>query len=496
MADSRPLLERLLNTPNLEKIVPHLQPAVLHRVIERCGLEDSAELVALATSEQLTQVLDVDIWRASKPGLDEAFDADRFGVWMTVLMQSGAEVAAEKLVGLDIELVIAGFAQHLAVFDNGVTTFYTTLDGEQMGGPCAHKDVVSEIGGYAIEARRTSAWDAIIELLAFLATEQPEYFHRLMRGCVHLSSGTHEESGFHSLPQAREQDMFDLASDRESRREQQGYVTPAQAQAFLKGARGLRLEADAPPRSPLVAAYFRATEPVEPSGDDSAGVFQVLREADLLTPQPRALLGAAEPRSSRLALIEARLSSQPASAGELVYLVNAIMAGCSIQGRPFTTQEASDAAVAICNLGLENWPAHWPPGDLVTAFQVGWLRLYRAVCIHAAESLVATLESIRLVDRDIQLRLDELRVELLRHIRDGEPWRVREGLDVIITLDTAAWAGLLGLIDECPVLHAAAGPSRKSVLRISPADFEFIAENAQIATTREFLAALPSRLTG
>lgn len=496
MADSRPLLEQLLTTPNLDKIVPYLQPAVLHRVIEQCGLEDSAELVALATPEQLTQVLDVDVWRSSAPGLDELFDAERFGLWITVLMEAGTEVAAEKLLGLDIELVIAGFAKHLAVFDSGVTTSYTTLDGEQMGGPCAHKDVVSEIGGFAIEARRTSAWDAIIELLSFLATEQPEYFHRLMRGCVHLSSGTHEASGFHSLLQTVEQDMFDLASDRESRREQQGYVTPRQAQAFLKGARELRLDADPPARSPLAAAYFRASQPAEPSGDETTGVFQILREAGVLTPQPRALLGPAEPQSDRLALIAAHLSSQPASAEELVYLVNAIMAGCSIQDRPFTPQQASDAAIAICNLGLENWPSHWPTADLITAFQVGWNVLYRNVCMYAAESLVATLRNIQCADRAFQSRLDELRGELIRSIREGQPWRVRHDLDVIITLDTVSWAGVLNLIDECPVLHAAAAPSRKSVLRISPTDFEFISQNSQIENVREFLAALPVRLAG
>jgi len=32
--------------------------------------------------------------------------------------------------------------------------------------------------------------------------------------------------------------------------------------------------------------------------------------------------------------------------------------------------------------------------------------------------------------------------------------------DVIAILDTPAWAALLGLIDECPVLHAALRASR------------------------------------
>jgi len=40
---------------------------------------------------------------------------------------------------------------------------------------------------------------------------------------------------------------------------------------------------------------------------------------------------------------------------ELTYIANTIMAGCSLQGRAFATQEAWDAAAAVCNLGLENW---------------------------------------------------------------------------------------------------------------------------------------------
>ena len=63
MANSRGLLERLLKTPDLPTIVPRLEPEVLHRVIEACGLEDCAEFVALATPQQLARVLEADIWR-------------------------------------------------------------------------------------------------------------------------------------------------------------------------------------------------------------------------------------------------------------------------------------------------------------------------------------------------------------------------------------------------------------------------------------------------
>jgi hypothetical protein len=58
-----------------------------------------------------------------------------------------------------------------------------------------------------------------------------------------------------------------------------------------------------------------------------------------------------------------------------------------------------------------------------------------------------------------------------------------------------AWAALLALIDECPVLHAGVGASRNSrVLSVNVSDFEFISENSQIASVREFMQSLPETL--
>jgi hypothetical protein len=518
MAKSRPLLDRLLSAPDLTRIVPQLQPAVLHRVIQICGLEDCAEFVALATPGQLARILDADIWRAS-PGRDDELDGNRFGTWLEVLMQSGAAVAAQKLVGLDIELVIAGFARHTAVFDRVAVSPYTTLDGELAAGRALDRGPVCEIGGYVLEGRRTSAWDAIVDLLVCLDSEHPEYFRRLMQGCVRLSNGAGEADGFHNLLPDQDQDMFDLACDREARREQQGYVTAAQARAFLQSARQLEVGGDQPPHSPVTRAYFRAIES-KPSADGIpstesggawpgpsadvlppteagavGGVVDVLREAGVLTQAPRALPAPADGETSRLALIQSHVESHASSAQDLAYLANTIIAGCSIVGRPFTTREASDAAVAICNLGLDNWPERWRDRDLVTAFQVGWAVLHRDVCMFVAKRLTDVIADIRCTDRDIQLRLHALRRELTQHVRDRAPWRARNALDVIVMLDAPAWAALLALIDECPVMHAAIGASRRSSRTINAEDFQFISESSQIAVVREFVESLPSVLT-
>jgi hypothetical protein len=57
------------------------------------------------------------------------------------------------------------------------------------------------------------------------------------------------------------------------------------------------------------------------------------------------------------------------------------MAGCSIQARPYG-QEASDAAVAVCNLGLESG-ASLAPGE----------RTQRFLCYQAGTALPATFSS-------------------------------------------------------------------------------------------------------
>src|SRR2546426_10140002 len=93
-------------------------------------------------------------------------------------------------------------------------------------------------------------------------------------------------------------------------------------------------------------------------------VIDALREAGVLTAPPRGFLESGDRQRSRLAWIHAYVESHAASAEELAYLANTLIAGCSIQARVFTPQEASDAAAAFCNLGLENWPHHWPDRDL------------------------------------------------------------------------------------------------------------------------------------
>ncbi len=528
--DPRGLLARILDTPQLARVVPRLQPDVLHRVIQTCGLEDCGEILALATPGQLSNVFDLDLWRAPQPGWDEALDADRFGIWLHVLMEAGAAAAAEKIVGLDAEIVIAALAQHLRVFDVAAVALRELDDGEELFEGYADQvgDGQScEIGGYVIAAKRIDVWDAIVALLLYLDADHPDYFARLMSGCRRLSNSKPEEDGFYKLFDEDEQDLFDLSIDRERRREQQGYVTPAQARAFLHEARQLRLgDGTLPPRSPIVDAYFRsiAAEPLAPPASAPASepapaiapedaavaeVMALLVDAGVIPQPPRALLEASqEAAAPRLASIQAHMrvvhdrdaDVYAKRTDELAFLANTLIGGCSIQDRPFTPKEASDAVAAVCNLGLQNWPRHAGhpiaddfllQHDLLSAFQIGWSVLHTDVCLRAADRLLNVLREMHSDDRMTQFALDALRRELTKHTRSGRPWRARLEFDVLALFDLPAWAALLAVIDEYPVLHAAITASSGS---INASAFEMIADNSQIALIHDYLRSLDDKL--
>ena len=209
--------------------------------------------------------------------------------------------------------------------------------------------------------------------------------------------------------------------------------------------------------NPIAAAYFRAADDTAASPDHDAArlppraleptstgeslsealdaIAGLLAEAGLVPERPRALLEGTAPQPSRLTRMRPLMehvrdtddNAYFTRSREMAFLANTLMAGCSVQSRPFTAQEASDAVVGICNLGLEHWPARWPGAetrdaappstadlgatmpeaflvdhDLVTAFEVGWAVLHEDVSMFVAEHLIVTLTDLQCVDAEIQ----------------------------------------------------------------------------------------------
>lgn len=549
-------LARLLDTPLLARVVPHLPPETLHRLIRYRGLDACGELVTSATPEQLTSLLDLDLWRHAQPGpfdgarggRDQQFDVDRFGEWVEVLVDTGDSVAARTVAALDQDLVVAGLSRYIRVFDPGIFEPTAQSDDEAVDrheamregdsiqpGDAPRHDAIGdslecELGGYLVRARRGDTWDAIVTLLIALEAEHADFFSAVMHGCRRLSNSRPEIDGLDDLLLAPEQHLHDVALERERRQSQQGYATPADARAFLQMARQPRQTSSGAATAgsrgvnPIVTAYFRAADEVpEPLNETPRSperalavpdvpesidaVVELLTEAGVMPGRPRLEAAGADPGVARLPhlrrLMEYVRDSDDEAyltrSRELAFLANTLLAGCSVQSRPFTPQEASDAAASICNLGLERRPGpdtFLIDHGLVTAFEVGWSVLHRDVSTFAAHQLISTLDGLHCADRDIRRGLVTLRRALVAHRDAGTPWLARDAADVLATLDMTAWISVLGLLDECPILPAALTAIIDGrTAAVSPTAFEFIGSGAQIDDVRRFMRKLPDVLS-
>jgi hypothetical protein len=520
-------LTALLDTPHLSRIIPGLAPETLHALIQRRGLESCGALLAAATSAQLTAVLDIDLWRSARNRPTEDFDEDRFGEWLEALAEEGDSVAAGVVSSMDPALVIHGLSHFIRVFDPGALLPPEGDDDDPS--PMPGFDPSANIGGYVVQARRPDGWDAIVALLTGLGEYHPRFFTTVMCGCRRLSNSTPEVDGLDNLLAEPQQLLHDVHGEREQRRGVRGYASTGDARAFLAMARRPRhLPPDGPSTNPIADAYFRAADeaaavavekqpgtalaapatltPAE--ADAIAAIVAVLAETDPPQGSRRLLQGdAAVPL--QLApirpLLEALFDIDPAAfamrSRELGFLANTLIAGCSVQSRPFTPRESSDAALCICNLGLLQRPAlpdtFLVDHDLVCAFETGWAMLHEEVTMFVTGRLLAVLDDLHCADEEVQAELRKLRRELAAEANAGTPWQAQRSLEVIANLDIPAWASLRGLLGECPILPAsltATIEGRKGA--ISATAFEFFSTPDHLRQVRQFVERLPEMLIG
>src|SRR5262245_5792209 len=185
----RDLVSRILETPELARVVQRLEPPALHRLVQSCGLEDCGPIVALATTEQLVRVFDDDLWRADTPGREEQLDGDRFSLWLEVLSEASPELAARRLLEMDFDFVTAALSRQFLVLDAAAMMIERLAvgmreDEEQAElalerAEAALEDSLSfEVGGFKVVARRGESWDTLVAILTSLHDSRHDYFER------------------------------------------------------------------------------------------------------------------------------------------------------------------------------------------------------------------------------------------------------------------------------------------------------------------------------
>jgi hypothetical protein len=253
--------------------------------------------------------------------------------------------------------------------------------------------------------------------------------------------------------------------------------------------------------NPIVAAYIRAADdaPAKLQVPDSSGSVEIAGVLSAAS-APSGADDGNEKMEGRLISFRAFMdelrdryrASHAARMHEVAFLANALATGCSLLSRPFTEQEAFDAAVATCNLGLDLWPSGAPlPGSLVAPFEMGWSMLLRDVSQRVAARLSDVLVGVHSDEAATEEGLDELRRQLLKHRRLGTPWLVHDALDVLAGLDTPAWNSLLGLLSECPVVPASTvAIVKRQTTPIDPNAFTFVSSREELELIGRFLDQL------
>lgn len=426
---SRTLLTRVLDTPDLVAAVQALPAQALGKLIGHVGLEDAGEIVALATTEQLKQIFDDDLWHSQRPGVDETFDANRFLLWLEVMLEGGESFAAEKLTLLPEDLVTLALHKHVLVIDMdalAVVMSERQSDEDALVEKALESCLCEEIGEFRIIARVHDGWDTLLAILLALDRDHHDFLQRLLERCAHASWELIEDGGgLYDVLTSEEMLEADAAGEREDRRAESGYVAPSSAASFLALARSQDLDVthESVERDPVTRAYFRqlstgtmsrsqerAVSDVTVVATAADPLLHILRDAEVLAAATTARLlapaqvatpddpgGSAGERASddtrlpftravrELAAKDPTLHAQRVE--ELAYLANVLLAGCSLEGRSFRPVEAARAVTATCNLALERIlaGASGTPVELIARhpadvlFRVGWRLLHRAL---------------------------------------------------------------------------------------------------------------------
>jgi hypothetical protein len=380
-ANPRALLERILNQPDLVSALQTLPPATLLRLIDRVGLEDAGELVALTTVDQLRRMFDEDLWRGGRPGEDERFDPARFTLWLEVMLEAGERFAADKLAELPEDLVELALHHHILVISlEELALLISEGEGQVPLEKVVEDSPYLEFGDYCVIGRSWESWEAIATVLTALDERHSNSLQPMLERLWRVTSDyVYGQGGLFEVLTSEEMLQSDAAADREDRRERSGFVAAASARGFLSLARtdDVATLLRAPSRDAITSAFFRHSErvPLEtsattsraPGAAEPAGLRALLDEALGDAPAPRLLeSGDDRPKTDTLltrALVDLAArnpSCHSERIRELGYLANVLMAGGSAHGNRLRPLEAAQATLATCNRGLERALAESP----------------------------------------------------------------------------------------------------------------------------------------
>ena len=286
---SRPasLLNRILEAPALVREVQRLPAPALLRLVHKIGLEDSHALLALASSSQLTGMLDEDLWRQKGAAGAEELDDARLSVWRAALAELGPAAAAARLASLDEEFLCFALSRFLHALEREALDFMLIdVPFDKWRDDRLEKLLevaeCQEIGDVLVLARSGAPWEVLQPLLLALDDHDQRLTASLLhRLCAVTEAKAEAEGGLFEVLSGEEMLGNDTAFGREGRRVRDGYLSAADAKAFRAWLEGksaaelLRLRGP----DPVSRAYFREYEgEAIPQASTPGGTSPLLKE--------------------------------------------------------------------------------------------------------------------------------------------------------------------------------------------------------------------------
>jgi hypothetical protein len=373
LTPTRSLLNSLIELPRLAETIQALPAQTFASLVRKVGVEDAGELVALATTEQLVQAFDEDLFVSDRVGERESLDVRRFVVWLEVLLEAGDEVAADRVAELDEDFVAHALGGVLLVMEEDALRERlddADEDEARQVDKSLESALTEDIDGYILVAKQHEGWDSALALVLALDQSHRALLVRLLDRLARAGSRYLEDLEELSTVLSEGESLAeDVEAAREERRSKLGYVEARAARAFLSLARKPPVDEEGPTgRDPLTRAYFREVErtrasPVlAPAAREALRALPpaVLRELDEVGSggaRP-ALPGSSAKPTTIDAFTEALRSlnqDEPLLFGErmeeLAYLVNVLVAGHDREGSGLRPKEAADAAIATVCFG-------------------------------------------------------------------------------------------------------------------------------------------------
>ncbi|MCB0368381.1 MAG: hypothetical protein KDD45_02810 [Bdellovibrionales bacterium] len=222
---STPLIRLLLIDPLLPEKVRNSTTTELIQWINEIGLEDSAEIMAFASSQQIEAIFDIDLWAPQIKGGDEKFNPSRFGTWLEILTEININRAVDKIIEMDEEFISMAFSSLVWVAET------SWLEGSFSSNSQIEKIIDSkltfEIDNYLLFAKTEQNWDAFISIIIEMDSHHHSFLYSILERCANFmiqEARTGDE--LFDILNDEDQLIDDVTFEREKRRETQGFVTP------------------------------------------------------------------------------------------------------------------------------------------------------------------------------------------------------------------------------------------------------------------------------